>query len=120
MIVVEGMRLRKVSFLNTVILTNGFAFIMTIFNSMVGSNYWYLCIKPLSNSPFLIGKWPFYIVGIQFIGIILMGLIYIPWLLYFRRMHCSLIPPQPKFNIYVSTISVLFPGSGRFVPMFST
>jgi len=86
MIVVEGMRLRKNSFLNTVILTNGFAFIMTIFNSMVGSNYWYLCIKPLSNSPFLIGEWPFYIVGIQFIGIIMMGLIYTPWLLYFRRM----------------------------------
>lgn len=86
MIVVDGMRLRKGSLLNTIILTNGFAFLITIFNSFIGGNYWYLCIKPLSNSPFLIGEWPFYILSIQLAGIILMGLIYIPWLPYFRRL----------------------------------
>ncbi len=86
MIAVEGMRLRKDSLLNTIILTNGFAFIMSIFNSLIGGNYWFLSIKPLSNSPFLIGEWSFYIVGIQLSGIILMGLIYLPWLPYFRRM----------------------------------
>lgn len=86
LLVVEGMRLRKSALINTLILTNGFAFLMTIFNFFVEGNYWFLCTKPVTNSPFLIGEWPFYIVGIQFAGIILMGLIYLPWLPYFHRM----------------------------------
>ena len=86
MMVVEGMRLRKSSLLNAIFITNGFCFIMTIVNQLVNGNYWYLCTKPLVNSPFLIGEWPFYLIGIQIAGMIMMGIIYLPWLPYFRRM----------------------------------
>lgn len=87
LMVVEGMRLRRSSLINTIILTNGFAFIISIFNYFVNGNYWFLCAKPISNSPFLIGEWPFYLFSIQLAGIFLMGLIYLPWLPYFRRLR---------------------------------
>lgn len=86
MMVVEGMRLRKSALINTIIVTNGFCFIMSIFNQVIGGNYWYLCERPLSDSPFLIGEWPIYLVAIQISGIIMMGLIYLPWLKYFRQL----------------------------------
>jgi len=84
---VEGMRLRKSALINTIILTNGFSFLISIINYAINGNYWYLCAKPQSNSPFLIGDWPFYLFGIQIIGIVMMGLIYLPWLPYFRRLR---------------------------------
>ncbi len=87
LMVVDGMRLRRSSLINTIILTNGFSFIISIFNYAVNGNYWFLCAKPISNSPFLIGDWPFYLLSIQIAGIILMGLIYLPWLPYFRRLR---------------------------------
>ena len=86
LMVVGGMRLRKSAFLNTILITNGFCFIMTILNQLVNGNYWYLSARPLSDSPFLVGGWPFYIIGVQFFGILIMGLTYIPWLPYFRRL----------------------------------
>ncbi len=87
LMVVDGMRLRRSSLIDTIILTNGFVFIVSIFNFIVNGNYWFLCAKPVSNSPFLIGDWPFYLLGIQIAGIVLMGLIYLPWLPYFRRLR---------------------------------
>ena len=30
----------------------------------------YLCIKPIANNPLLIGKWPWYFLGIEIVAII--------------------------------------------------
>jgi len=87
LLVVEKMRLRKSAFVNTIIVTNGFAFLISIFNIIVDGNYWYLCTKPITNNPFVLGEWPFYILSIQIAGILIMGLIYLPWLPYFRRLR---------------------------------
>ncbi len=85
LIYVEGMRLRKRSLLAVIILTNGFAFLVSILNNLIGGNYWYLCYKPHSNSPFLYGEWPFYLLSIELAGIFLMGLIYLPWMPFFSH-----------------------------------
>jgi len=85
LIYVEGMRLRKGSLINAIFLTNGFAFLVSIVNNLIGGNYCYLCHKPKASSPFLIGEWPFYLLSIQAAGVFLMGLIYLPWLPYFQK-----------------------------------
>jgi len=86
LMVVEGMRLRKSALLNTILITNGFVFLMSIINQFIDGNYWYICVRPNADSPFLMGEWPYYIIGIQFFGVLIMGLIFLPWLPYYRRL----------------------------------
>ncbi|MBC8345565.1 MAG: TIGR02206 family membrane protein [Candidatus Marinimicrobia bacterium] len=77
---VEGMRCRKGSLLNVLLVTNGIIFMMGYINTIIGNgaNYWFLCNKPGGDSPFLIGEWPYYLIVIQLAGILIMGLIYMP------------------------------------------
>lgn len=35
-------------------------------NYLVGGNYMYLCQKPTAENPFVMGEWPWYIVGLEF------------------------------------------------------
>lgn len=35
-------------------------------NYLVNGNYMYLCQKPTADNPFVIGEWPWYIVGLEF------------------------------------------------------
>ena len=81
MIVIDNMRCRVGSFLNTVIITNGILFIISIVNSILGGNYWFICEKPGGESPFIMGEWPLYIIGFQISGILLLGLFYIPMII---------------------------------------
>ena len=81
MIVIDNMRCRAGSYLNTVIITNGILFIISIVNSILGGNYWFICEKPGGESPFIMGEWPLYIIGFQISGILLLGLFYIPMII---------------------------------------
>ncbi len=36
-----------------------------VLNYFIDSNYMYFREKPLANNPFLIGEWPYYIIGLQ-------------------------------------------------------
>ena len=81
MIVIDNMRCRVGSYLNAVIITNGILFIISIVNSILGGNYWFICEKPGGESPFIIGEWPLYIIGFQISGILLLGLFYIPMII---------------------------------------
>ena len=65
MIVIDNMRCRVGSYLNAVIMTNGILFIISIVNSILGGNYWFICEKPGGESPFIMGEWPLYIIGFQ-------------------------------------------------------
>ena len=39
-------------------------------NYLLGSNYMYLCQKPDANNPFVIGEWPYYLVGLELVIVI--------------------------------------------------
>jgi len=81
MIVIDNMRCRVGSYLNAIIITNGILFIISIVNSILGGNYWFICEKPGGESPFIMGEWPLYIIGFQISGILLIGLFYIPMII---------------------------------------
>ncbi len=84
---VDGMRCRKGSFLNTILITNGVIFMMSIVNKIIGhgANYWFICEKPGGDSPFLIGDWPYYLLTFEIVGFAMMGLIYLPmWIMVYR------------------------------------
>ena len=85
---VDGMRCRKGSLFNTVLITNGVVFVMGIVNKLLGegANYWFICAKPGGDSPFLIGEWPYYLVTFQLVGFLMMGIIYLPmWIVVNRQ-----------------------------------
>ena len=79
--VIDNMRCRVGSYLNAIIITNGILFIISIVNSILGGNYWFICEKPGGESPFIMGEWPLYIIGFQISGILLLGLFYIPMII---------------------------------------
>ena len=37
-------------------------------NWLIGSNYMYLCTKPGVDSPFLVGDWPWYLLGLEVVA----------------------------------------------------
>ena len=85
---VDGMRCRKGSLLNTVLVTNGVIFIIGIINKLLGNgaNYWFICEKPGGDSPFLIGDWPYYLITFHLAGILVMAIIYLPmWIVVNRQ-----------------------------------
>ena len=77
---VDGMRCRKGSLLNTLLITGGTAFVIAYVNKFLGegANYWFLCNKPSGDSPFLIGDWPYYLIAFQFVGFLMMAIVYFP------------------------------------------
>ena len=83
LIVVEKMRCRKGSVLRTMLITNIFAVIIYPINLVIGgkANYMYLIDKPPVNNPLLMGEWPWYILNLEIIIILYMGLLYIPFFL---------------------------------------
>ena len=83
LIVVEKMSCRKGSVLRTIVITNIFAAIIYPINLVIGgkANYMYLIDKPPVNNPLLMGEWPWYILNLEIIIILYMGLLYIPFFL---------------------------------------
>jgi hypothetical integral membrane protein (TIGR02206 family) len=39
-------------------------------NYLLGANYMYLCQKPDANNPFVVGEWPYYLVGLELVIVI--------------------------------------------------
>ena len=81
LIVIENMRCRKGSLLNVILVTNASIFIISFLNYVLDGNYWFICQKPGGESPFIIGEWPFYLIGFEMFGILVMGLFYIPMII---------------------------------------
>ena len=48
-------------------------------NVLLDSNYMYLSEKPIANNPFILGEWPWYILGFQFVGILHFLILYSPF-----------------------------------------
>ena len=83
LIVVEKMRCRQRSVFRTMVITNLFAVVIYPINLVIGgkANYMYLIDKPPVNNPLLMGEWPWYILNLEIIIILYMGLLYTPFFL---------------------------------------
>ena len=60
------------SFLNLMVIPVG------IINWFADSNYMYICQKPHVESPFLFGEWPWYILSLELVGLLMMLIAAIP------------------------------------------
>lgn len=59
---------------------NVYLVLITLFNWWKGSNYFYTCAKPPSATILdFFGPWPYYLIVTWFIGLSLVGLLYLPW-----------------------------------------
>ena len=75
---VEGMITSKNAILRTMIFLNLMVIPVGIINWFAGSNYMYICQKPHVESPFLFGEWPWYILSLELVGLLMMLIAAIP------------------------------------------
>ena len=80
-IFVLGMRPRKMAWLKSFFYLQFFVVVVAIIDYILGANYMYLAIKPQVNNPFLIGDWPYYIIGLELATLLHAFLVYIPFYL---------------------------------------
>lgn len=80
-IFVLGMRPRKMAWLKSFFYLQFFVVIVAIIDYVLGANYMYLAVKPVVNNPFLIGDWPYYIIGLELATLLHAFIVYIPFYL---------------------------------------
>jgi len=71
-----GMVPRPWSWLRVLGMTQLVLPVIGLVNYMLDSNYMYIASRPLINNPFLIGKWPWYIIGLEFAALLHFVLFY--------------------------------------------
>ena len=83
-IVVFGFKITKKDFINAVIAGNVYLLLSLMINYAIGSNYFYTHHKPPSASLLdFLGPWPWYILSVELLAIILFVLAWIPF--WFKR-----------------------------------
>ena len=80
-IFVLGMRPRKMAWLKSFFYLQFFVVTVAIIDYLLGANYMYLAVKPEVNNPFLIGDWPYYVIGLELATLLHAFLVYIPFYL---------------------------------------
>tara|TARA_B100001057_G_C22824212_1_gene940696 strand:+ start:424 stop:1116 length:693 start_codon:yes stop_codon:yes gene_type:complete len=78
---VLGMRPRKMAWLKSFLYLQFFVVTVALVDYLLGANYMYLAVKPEVNNPFLIGEWPYYILGLEVATLLHAFLVYIPFYL---------------------------------------
>ena len=76
---VLGMRPRKGSWFKVFLWSQLLIPIIGCINFVLNANYMYLCIKPIAKNPFLIGEWPWYLLGVECAVIVHFFVIYLPF-----------------------------------------
>lgn len=80
MTVVEGYRPSWHSFVKVVIWTNLYMAVIFVVNLFLGSNYLFIARKPAAPTLIdLLGPWPWYILALEFIGLAVFLLLYLPY-----------------------------------------
>ena len=88
---VEGFRPTWASVKRVFIYTNIYMVIIFIFNQLIGSNYLFIAHKPETASLMdVLPPWPWYILFIEAIALVLCLLLYLPYALHDRRARLRL------------------------------
>lgn len=75
-------------FKRSFIYLNVLAFFIFILNQLIGSNYLYIGQKPPGPSLMdALGPWPWYILSLEGVVLVLFGVFYIPWMIVNRKKH---------------------------------
>lgn len=86
MTTVEGMRPTWRSLLRVMVITNIYMFVVFFINQLIGSNYLYVAHKP--PGPTLLDSlpdWPWYLIYMEVIGLVMCLLLYLPFMVKDRR-----------------------------------
>ena len=75
-----GMRPTGRSVLRVFVLLNVLAVVLIGVNLMLGSNYMFLCHPPVTKSPFFFLPWPWYLLFLDGIALVLFYVLFIPFL----------------------------------------
>ena len=75
---VDGMITSKNAILRTMVFLNLMVLPVGIINWLTASNYMYICQKPHVDSPFIFGEWPWYILSLEVVGLLMMLIAAIP------------------------------------------
>ena len=82
MVFIFKLRPEPKSILRVILFTEIYLIIVALTNILLKANYCYLCSKPLNSSILdYFGNWPWYIVSMEFFGLILILLCYLPFFL---------------------------------------
>ena len=73
------MRPRRGSVLRTFLLSNAFMLFLAGVNTMLGSNYMFLCTAPQTESPFFFLPWPWYILFLEPVALLFFVTLYSPF-----------------------------------------
>lgn len=63
-------KLSATSWLHALLWNNLALLPIGLLNLLLNANYMYLCIKPLAENPFVVGDWPWYILGFEAAAIV--------------------------------------------------
>ena len=75
---VDGMITSKYAILRTMVFLNLMILPVGIINWLTDSNYMYISQTPHVESPFIIGEWPWYILSLEVVGLLMMLIAAIP------------------------------------------
>ncbi|MGH8499270.1 MAG: TIGR02206 family membrane protein [Methylococcales bacterium] len=81
LVFVADCRCRPRAVMRIFLLTNLVMIPVALVDWLTGANYMYLRESPVSDSPFISGGWPWYIVQIEGIGLIMMTFLQLPMML---------------------------------------
>jgi hypothetical integral membrane protein (TIGR02206 family) len=88
MTVIEGYRPYWSSFNRVFIWTNIYMIVVTGINLLIGSNYLYTLRKPPSASLLdFLGPWPWYLLSLEVVALVLCLLLYLPWIMMDRKTN---------------------------------
>ncbi len=80
---VLGMKPRKKAWFKSFLYLQFFVVTVGLIDYFLGANYMYLAVKPTVENPFLIGDWPYYIIGLELATLLHAFLVHIPF--YFKN-----------------------------------
>ena len=80
---VLGMRPRKMAWLKAFVYLQILVVSVAIIDFLLGANYMYLAVKPNVENFFLIGEWPYYIIGLELAILLHAFVVYLPF--YFKK-----------------------------------
>ncbi len=81
LVFVSGCRCRPGAVMRTFLLTNFIMIPVALVDWSINANYMYLRASPVTDSPFISGGWPWYILQIEVIGLVMMMILQFPMMI---------------------------------------